>query len=173
MTGCKLREGSCVPSIQDKGLAQRWYCWVTVFPSDHICVLSTGTLPFHILPAGESAWQSVFLSPESPVVFTDLKLRAGPNSSPSPSKEARNGLSLAGWFGRKTMIFGDWLIPALTLARCVTLEMLICRFKTQFPPLLEVGITVATPKVEVIIELNDHLLANICWRLAVCRHCFV
>lgn len=60
------------------------------------------------------------------------------------------------------MIFGDWLIPALTLARCVTLEMLIHRFKTQFPPLLEVGITVATPKVEVIIELNDHLLANIC-----------
>ena len=68
-------------------------------------------------------------------------------------------MPLAGRCGAKTMGFGDWLIPALTLARCAALHKPIHRFKTCFHPLLEVGITDTTPMV-VIIEMNGHSLGG-------------
>lgn len=145
--------------------------WMIAFPyKEHLCSQRPGHGPCAHSSRRELA-VGLSLSLKSPGVFTELRLRAAP-SSLSGHQWDQECVPLVWWFGEKTVGFGDWVIPTLILAGCVTRDKFIHHFPIRFPPLLEVGITEATPMV-LIIDMNGYVVASSYWMLAVGAHCLV
>lgn len=166
--GKQLSSGHCcIPRDKDTPGSEKEFInvhgMIVFCCTEHACSRHPEYDPFTQFWEGRAGWSPGLLILKPPAVFTELRVRVAPNVLEQESSEARNGVPPAGRCGTKTTGFGDWLVPALTLA---ALHKLIHHFKTCFPPLLEVGITDAAPMV-VIIEMNDHLVAHSS-RMSVC-----
>lgn len=89
--------------------------WVITFPIslERAHVLSAPWAWLVCTFPAEESWLVVCASASNPRgVFTELRLRIAPNSL-SGQQWDQECVPLAGWFGEKTVGFGDWLIPTL------------------------------------------------------------
>lgn len=108
---CSIR--CCVPSHEDSA----WLTELTKYLLNESISLQTALLSQHPEHQEKVAGSLPTSGPNFPVDFAELKLRTTPQFLLTVKQGARNGSSLPGWPGGKTMSLDDWPIPAPTRAQ--------------------------------------------------------